>query len=50
MRLLVTGGSGFLGGYVLREAAARGHEVTALARSRAAAAKVRLARRAAGAR
>jgi uncharacterized protein YbjT (DUF2867 family) len=26
MRLLVTGGSGFLGGYVLREAARRGHE------------------------
>ena len=27
MRLLVAGGSGFLGGYVLREAAARGHEI-----------------------
>ena len=40
MRLLVTGGSGFLGEYVLREAELRGHEVTALARSRAAAAKV----------
>lgn len=40
MRLLVTGGSGFLGEYVLRAAAARGHELTALARSRAAAAKV----------
>ena len=40
MRLLVTGGSGFLGEYVLRAATARGHEVTALARSRAAAAKV----------
>ncbi|MDX6419542.1 MAG: hypothetical protein QOG28_4162, partial [Trebonia sp.] len=25
MRLLVTGGSGFLGGYVLAEAARRGH-------------------------
>jgi uncharacterized protein YbjT (DUF2867 family) len=40
VRLLVTGGSGFLGEYVLREAARRGHQVTALARSRAAAAKV----------
>lgn len=33
MRLLVTGGSGFLGGYVLDEAIRRGHEVVALARS-----------------
>ena len=33
MRLLVVGGSGFLGGYVLREAARRGHEAVALARS-----------------
>ena len=41
MRLLVTGGSGFLGGFVLREAVRRGHEVTALARSPAAAGKVR---------
>jgi uncharacterized protein YbjT (DUF2867 family) len=40
VRLLVTGGSGFLGEYVLREAARRGHETTALARTRAAAAKV----------
>jgi uncharacterized protein YbjT (DUF2867 family) len=40
VRLLVTGGSGFLGEYVLREAEVRGHDVTALARSRAAAAKV----------
>jgi uncharacterized protein YbjT (DUF2867 family) len=40
VRLLVTGGSGFLGEYVLRAAVARGHEVTALARSTAAAAKV----------
>jgi uncharacterized protein YbjT (DUF2867 family) len=40
VRLLVTGGSGFLGEYVLREAARRGHETTALVRSRAAAAKV----------
>ncbi|HMH91193.1 MAG TPA: NAD(P)H-binding protein [Streptosporangiaceae bacterium] len=41
MRLVVTGGSGFLGGFVLREAAARGYEVAALARSPAAAAAVR---------
>jgi uncharacterized protein YbjT (DUF2867 family) len=40
VRLLVTGGSGFLGEYVLRAASAHGHEITALARSRAAAAKV----------
>jgi uncharacterized protein YbjT (DUF2867 family) len=40
MRLLVTGGSGFLGGYVLDEACRRGHEVVALARSDAAAATV----------
>jgi uncharacterized protein YbjT (DUF2867 family) len=32
MRLLVVGGSGFLGGYVLREAALRGHQALALAR------------------
>jgi len=37
MKLLVTGGSGFLGGYVLAEAARRGHEVVGLARSDAAA-------------
>jgi len=37
MRLLVTGGSGFLGGYVLREAARRGHETVGLTRSAAAA-------------
>ncbi len=36
MRLLVTGGSGFLGGYVLDEAARRGHSCVALARSPAA--------------
>jgi uncharacterized protein YbjT (DUF2867 family) len=41
VRLVVTGGSGFLGGFVLREAARRGHEVAALARSPAAAAAVR---------
>ena len=41
MRLLATGGSGFLGGYVLDEATRRGHEVVALARSKAAAATVR---------
>jgi uncharacterized protein YbjT (DUF2867 family) len=33
MRLLVTGGSGFLGGYVLDEARRRGHQVVALTRS-----------------
>jgi uncharacterized protein YbjT (DUF2867 family) len=37
MKLLVTGGSGFLGGYVLREAARRGHPAIALARSQTAA-------------
>ena len=37
MRLLVTGGSGFLGGHVLAEAARRGHSCVALARSREAA-------------
>ena len=37
MRLLVIGGSGFLGGFVLREASRRGHETVALARSPAAA-------------
>jgi uncharacterized protein YbjT (DUF2867 family) len=41
VRLLVTGGSGFLGEYVLRAAARRGHEVTALARTRSAAARLR---------
>ncbi len=40
MRLLVTGGSGFLGGYALDEARRRGHEVVALARSDTAAAAV----------
>ena len=40
LRILVTGGSGFLGGYVLREAARRGHRTVALARSAAAAAAV----------
>jgi uncharacterized protein YbjT (DUF2867 family) len=38
--MLVTGGSGFLGGYVLREANRRGHLTVALARSEAAAAVV----------
>jgi uncharacterized protein YbjT (DUF2867 family) len=37
MRFLVTGGSGFLGRYVLREADRRGHETVALVRSPAAA-------------
>jgi len=36
MRLLVVGGSGFLGGYVLREAVRQGHQILALARSPAA--------------
>lgn len=40
MRLLITGGSGFLGGYVIEEARRRGHEVVALARSDTAAAAV----------
>jgi uncharacterized protein YbjT (DUF2867 family) len=40
MRLLVTGGSGFLGGYVLDEARRRGHEAVALVRSHTAAATV----------
>lgn len=40
MKILVTGGSGFLGGYVLREAGSRGHDCVALARSQAAAAVV----------
>lgn len=39
-RTLVTGGSGFLGAYVLREAARRGHEIVALARSELAATAV----------
>jgi len=37
VRLLVTGGSGFLGRHVLAEAARRGHECVVLARSEAAA-------------
>jgi uncharacterized protein YbjT (DUF2867 family) len=40
VRLLVTGGSGFLGAYVLDEARRRGHEVVALARSDTATAAV----------
>ncbi len=40
MKALVTGGSGFLGGYVLREASRRGYDAVALARSEAAAAAV----------
>jgi len=40
MRLLVVGGSGFLGGYVLREAVLQGHQVLALARTHAAAGTV----------
>jgi uncharacterized protein YbjT (DUF2867 family) len=41
VRLVVTGGSGFLGGFVLGEAVRRGYEVAALARSPAAARAVR---------
>src|ERR1700735_1501145 len=41
VRLIVTGGSGFLGGFVLRDAVRRGYEVIALARSPAAATAVR---------
>jgi len=40
MKLLVTGGSGFLGRFVLDEAARRGHRCVALARSAAAARSV----------
>jgi uncharacterized protein YbjT (DUF2867 family) len=40
LKLIVTGGSGFLGGYVLREAARRGHQAVALARSETAAGAV----------
>jgi uncharacterized protein YbjT (DUF2867 family) len=40
LKLMVTGGSGFLGGYVLREAARRGHQTVALARSETAGAAV----------
>ena len=50
MRLLVTGGSGFLGGYVLDEAQRRGHDVVALARSDTAAAAVAEPRRRAAGR
>jgi uncharacterized protein YbjT (DUF2867 family) len=40
MNILVTGGSGFLGGYVLPLLVAEGHEVSALARSATAAERV----------
>ncbi len=40
MKLLVTGGSGFLGGHVLAEAARRGHSCVALARTPDAAARI----------
>jgi uncharacterized protein YbjT (DUF2867 family) len=40
LKLAVTGGSGFLGGYVLREAARRGHQTVALARNATAAGAV----------
>ena len=34
MKMLITGASGFIGGYVMREAVARGHQVVGLSRSR----------------
>ncbi|MBW3577884.1 MAG: NAD(P)H-binding protein [Actinobacteria bacterium] len=40
MRILLTGGSGFLGGHVLPKLVQRGHQVVAIARSRTAASKV----------
>jgi uncharacterized protein YbjT (DUF2867 family) len=40
MRVLITGGSGFLGSFVIEELHRRGHSVVALARSRAAADRV----------
>lgn len=40
MKIHVTGGSGFTGGFVIRELRGRGHEVFALARSEAAARRV----------
>ncbi|MGI9605159.1 MAG: NAD-dependent epimerase/dehydratase family protein [Acidimicrobiales bacterium] len=43
MRVLVTGGSGFTGGFVVRELVGRGHDVVALARSGEAADVVRAA-------
>jgi nucleoside-diphosphate-sugar epimerase len=36
MKILVTGASGFIGGHVVREAIARGHDVIALSRTRPA--------------
>lgn len=41
MKVFVTGGSGFLGGYVIRGLVARGYEIVALARSPGAEAAVR---------
>ncbi len=40
MRIFVTGGSGFVGGHFIEHAAAQGHEVVAMARSRASAGAV----------
>lgn len=41
MRVFVTGGSGFIGGHVIEALVAQGHEVVAMARSKASAGKVR---------
>ena len=41
MRIFVTGGSGYIGGAVIKELKARGHHVAALVRNDAASAKVR---------
>src|SRR5258706_14142821 len=43
MKILVTGATGFIGGAVARKLSLRGHEVVALSRSSAAAAKLQAA-------